>query len=156
MEASLDLTLDGPFQGGTRDGARGMQRGPLSPLSVIARYTVSTVIPCLKKMAKTHKSRDTPLELSWLQHFFTGNHIDCILIYNSNYFNFVWLYKGCSNKHGYNFDHVSKIGYSGPFQNTGILKWRLWHHNSYPWRHQQNIITWLKLHCRCGHATKVW
>lgn len=31
MEASLDLTLDGPFQGGTRDGARGMQRGPLSP-----------------------------------------------------------------------------------------------------------------------------
>ena len=26
----------------------------------------------------------------------------------SNYFNFLWVLKSCSNKHGYNFDYVNK------------------------------------------------
>ena len=33
----------------------------------------STVILCLKKVQKIYESRDTPLELCWHQHFFTGN-----------------------------------------------------------------------------------
>ena len=39
--------------------------------------------------------------------------IDCILVV-SNSFNFFWVFKDWSSKHGYNFDDVSKNGYSRP------------------------------------------
>ena len=32
-----------------------------------------------------------------------------------NFFNFVWVFKDCFNKHGCNFDYTSKIDYSRPF-----------------------------------------
>ena len=35
--------------------------------------TLGTVIPYLKKIQKIYKSRDTPLEFCWYQHFFTEN-----------------------------------------------------------------------------------
>ena len=74
----------------------------------------------------------------------------------TNSFNFLWVFKYFFNKYGYNFVDVSKIGYSRPFSNKDIAKWRLWRHNSWIWRHQQIFIKWLKLYRRCGHVTKVW
>ena len=58
-------------------------------------------------------------------------------------FNFVWAFKGCSNKTGCNFDDVSKIGYSSVFKlkatlNKGyegykkVMKKMLWRHNFCP------------------------
>ena len=40
---------------------------------------------------------------------------DCILMHNFYIsLNFVWVFKGCSDKNDWNFDDVSKIGYSRP------------------------------------------
>ena len=39
-------------------------------------------------------------------------HIDWILIYNFNFFNFSWVFSNCFKKHGYKFDDVSKNNYS--------------------------------------------
>ena len=36
-------------------------------------------------------------------------------------FNFVWAFKGCSNKTGCNFDDVSKIGFSSRFKLKATL-----------------------------------
>ena len=35
---------------------------------------------------------------------------------------YVWVYKGCFNKHAYNFGDVSKVGYSRPSLNKVTLK----------------------------------
>ena len=35
------------------------------------------------------------------------------------------------------------------------LKYRLWHNNMYPWRHEQNLIMWLKSYFMSSHVTKV-
>ena len=56
-------------------------------------------------------------------------------IFNS--FNFFWVLKDFFNKHGYNFDDVSKNGYSKPSWNKVILKWMLWRHNLCLWCHYQ-------------------
>ena len=69
----------------------------------------------------------------------------------SNSFSLLWVFKYWFNKHGYNFDDVSKNGYSRSFWNKCFLKKRLWRHNFCPWRHQQNFIRWVKLYCRCDH-----
>ena len=122
-------------------------------------------IAYLRKTQKTYKSRDTSLEFCWHHHFFTRNQQILLhqeiqiyigfwsIIYNS--VNFSWVLNNCFNRHGYNFDDVSKNGYSRSSQNKGILKERLWRHNFCPWRHQQIFITWFKLYYRCGHVTKV-
>ena len=100
---------------------------PPPPLPEIFRtyptmMKLGTVLPYLRKTQKIYKSLDTSLEFCWHQHFFhqksanfatsrnTG--INWILIQIDNSFNFV-LNK-CFNKHGYNFDDVSKNGYSRP------------------------------------------
>ena len=84
-----------------------------------------TVIPYQKKIKKIHESHVTPLAFSWHQYFFTGN--QQILLYQeiqiqitfwyiiSISFKVFWVCKDCFNKHGYNFDDVSKKGYSRPF-----------------------------------------
>ena len=84
----------------------------------------SAVIPYLKKIQKTYKSHDTPLEFYWHQQFFTRNQQN--LLYQeiqiqiafwyiiSNSFNFSWVFKDFFNKPGYNFDDVSKNGYPRP------------------------------------------
>ena len=84
----------------------------------------SAVIPYLKKIQKTYKSHDTPLEFYWHQQFFTRNQQN--LLYQeiqiqiafwyiiSNSFNFSRVFKHCFNKHGYNFDDGSKNGWPRP------------------------------------------
>ena len=79
--------------------------------------------------------------------------IDCILYIISNFFEFYWVFKDCYNKHGYNFDDVSKNSYPRPNmvttlmvsakiatlglrKNKDILKKRLSRHNFCQWRHQ--------------------
>ena len=85
---------------------------------------LDTVIPYLRKTKKVYKSRDTSLEFCWHLHFFTRNQQIWLhqeiqvqigfwyIIYN--YFNFSWALKKFFNKHGYNFDDISKNGYSRP------------------------------------------
>ena len=90
---------------------------------------LGTVIPYPRKIQKIYKSRDTPLQFCWHQHFFTGN--QHILIYQeiqiqiafwyliSNSFNFSWVFKDCFDKHGYKFDDASKNRYPRPSWNKG-------------------------------------
>ena len=85
---------------------------------------LGTVIPYLKKIQKLYELRDTPLEFCWHGTFFTGSHQ--ILLYQeiqikipfrhivSDSSNFSWVFKDCFNKHGHNFDDVSKNGYPRP------------------------------------------
>ena len=49
-----------------------------------------------------------------------NTNIVCVLIYNS--INLFIVFKDCFNKHGYNFDNVSKNGYSRHSSDKGILK----------------------------------
>ena len=69
------LTL---FRMGFFGAAHGCGRGQKGPLSKICHtypkmMKLGTVIPYLKKVYKIYESRDTPLELCWHQHFFTGH-----------------------------------------------------------------------------------
>ena len=73
-----------------------------------------------------------------------------------NSFNFSRVLNNCFNKHGYNFDGISKNNDSRPSKNKGILKKRSWRHNFCLWSHQQIFITWFKLYHRYGHVNKVW
>ena len=78
---------------------------------------LGTITPDLNRIHKIYDWRDAPLEFCWHQHFFSGN--QQILLYQkmqikisfwfiiSNLFNFFWVFKGCFNKHGYNFDDIS-------------------------------------------------
>ena len=102
-----------------------MGGGPfLAPFPKI-RHTHPTMMkPYLRKIQKIHKSRDTSFEFCWYQHFFTGNqqillhreiHILIGFWYKiSNSFDFSWVFSNCFNKHGYNFDNVSKNNFSRP------------------------------------------
>ena len=93
---------------------------------------LGTVIPYLRKIQNMYKSRDTSLEFCWHKHFFTGNqqillhqeiHIQIGFWYIiSNYFNFSWVFSIFFNKHGYNFDDVSKHIYSRSSENKDVLK----------------------------------
>ena len=104
----------------------GMPRNPLPKIyrTYSTMMKLGTIIPYLKKIQKIYESRDTPPEFCWHQFFFTGN--QQILLYQeiqiktafwyivSNSFNFSWFFKDFFNKPGYNFDDVSKNGYSRP------------------------------------------
>ena len=105
---------------------------------------LGTGTPCLKKIQNIYGWCDTLLNFCWHQYFFTGNQqtllyqkiqIQIAFRYvSSNSFNFFRFFKDF-NKHDSNFDDVNK--------------------NSYSWRHQQNLIKWLKLCCICGHVTNI-
>ena len=81
---------------------------------------------------------------------------DCILIHNS--LNFSWLFKD------YPINMLTILMMSGKLVIPGLLKIKvflnkcviIWRHKIRPWHHQQNLIRWFKLYCRCGHVTKVW
>ena len=86
---------------------------------------LGTVIPYLKNIQKIYKSCETPLKSCWHLHFFTGNwhfllyqeiqmSIAFWYIFDKLLIHFVWVFKGCYNNHSFNFDDVSKIGYSRP------------------------------------------
>ena len=112
----LGLLTDGGGGGG------GGQKVPLSSFAHILQLWNLAVIPYLKKIYNIYESSDTLLEFCWNQHFFNGNQE--ILLYQeiqicimfwciiSNSFNFSWVFKDCFNKYGYNFDEVSKNGYT--------------------------------------------
>ena len=40
--------------------------------------------------------------------------IACISRHNFYFFNFIWIFRDCFNKHGYNFNDISKNDYSRP------------------------------------------
>ena len=70
----------------------------------------------IKKIQKIYKSRDTPLKACSIfyrksENFVISRNtdIDWILIDINNFFNFVWVLKVCFNKHGCNFDDISKL-----------------------------------------------
>ena len=115
-----------PIQDGLFWAAHGLgsQKSPLSVRSItyILQWWNLAVIPHLKKIQEMYKSPDTLLAFYRQQHFSDGN--QQLLLYReiqlqiefwciiSNSFNFVWVFKGRFNKYGYNFDNVSKMGYS--------------------------------------------
>ena len=109
VKDSLKPVEDRHFRGCSR--RRGAKRLPHTYLTVMK---LGTVIPYLKKTQKIYESRDTPLDLCWNQLFYCkianfaiseNTNIDCILVH-------FWDFKGFFNKNGYNFDNVTKIGYS--------------------------------------------
>ena len=121
--ALLTLFRMGLF--GTAHGGGG--RGKKNLPKICHTYLImklGTVIVYLKKIQKIYESRVKPLDFCWHQHFFTGNHqiLLCQEIQikipfwcvNSYSFNFFWVFKNDFNKHGHNFDDVSKNGYCSP------------------------------------------
>ena len=117
---------DGLFRGCSRMGGKEGQKGPLPRIchTYPTMMKLGTVIPYLKKTQRVYESCQTPREFCWHQHFFTGNRQ--ILLYQeygyrlhflyiiSNSFNFDWVFKDFFNKHGYNFNDVSKNDYPRP------------------------------------------
>ena len=110
---------------GWGEGGKGGRPPPfLKYVTYPTMMKLGTVIPYLKKIQKIYESHDTPPELYWLQHFFTGN--QQILIYQeiqiyiafwyiiSSSFNFFWVFKGFFNKSGYNVDDIRKNGHPRP------------------------------------------
>ena len=109
----LNLFRVGCF--GAAHGCGGAKRPLLHKICHIypAMMKLSTVTPYLKKVQTIYESRDAPLEFSWNQHFFTRNQqillyqeiqIQIAIWYTISYsFDFSWVFKDCSNKHGYNF-----------------------------------------------------
>ena len=121
---TVNPVQDGPFRGCSWMG--GGKKAPLPKIchTYPTMMKPGTFIPYLKKIQKICKSHDTPLEFCWHQQFFTAN--QQILLHQeiqiwivfwyiiSNSFNFFLVSKDFFNKHGYNFDDVSKNGYSRP------------------------------------------
>ena len=75
LKEANSRTLFGFYDQPIRDG---LFRGCWPPIENICHtyltlMKLGTLTPCLKKIQKIHKSRDTPLEFSWHQHFFTEN-----------------------------------------------------------------------------------
>ena len=60
---------------GAAQGWGGAKRFPLPKIchTYPTMMKLGTRIPTLKEIQKLYKSRDTPLEFCWNQHFFTGN-----------------------------------------------------------------------------------
>ena len=122
-EAHSELYIFNPIQDGPFRGSSRMRRSKKASVSKICHTNVTiiklgTAIPYLKKIQNIYKSCDTVFEFCWHQPFFMGN--QPILLYQerqiqiaflciiSNSFDFFWVCKDCFNKHGYNFDDVSK------------------------------------------------
>ena len=94
-------------------GGGGQKRAPPQKM-----MTLGTVIPYPKKIQTICKSRDTPLEFWWHQHFFTENQENFAIPRNTD-IDWIWTQflilltffeQGFLNEHDCNFDHVSKIG----------------------------------------------
>ena len=121
LTINLNPIQDGPFQG--THGWGGEPFGKKAPLIKICHtyptmMKFGTLTSYLRKIQRLYKSRDTPLEFCWHQKFFVyvkkyryRLYFD-ILFPKS--FNFFLILKDFSNKHGRNFDDVSKNGYSRP------------------------------------------
>ena len=77
------------FFGAAHGWGGGLKKPPPLPKICHTNPTMiklGTVIPYPKRIQKMYESRDTPLEICWYQHFFTGNQqntdIDSILMHN--------------------------------------------------------------------------
>ena len=112
---------------------RGSKKAPFPKIchTYCTMMKLDTVIPYLKKTQKINESRDTLFESCWHQHFFTGNQQICYVKKYWYRWHFdtqflilltcFWVFKYCLNKHGYNFDDVSKNGFQ-TFLKKDILK----------------------------------
>ena len=113
---------DGSFFRGCSwiDGGGGAKKAPLPKIRLTypTMMTLGTVIPYPKKIQTICKSRDTPLEFWWHQHFFTENQENFAIPRNTD-IDWIWTQflilltffeQGFLNEHDCNFDHVSKIG----------------------------------------------
>ena len=79
------------------------------------------VIHYLKKIQNIYEPHDTPFNSTDISIFSPEISEFCYIKKYSRYtlnfgtlFYLFWVFKGCFNKHGYNFDDVSKNGYSRP------------------------------------------
>ena len=122
---TLNPIQDGPFRDCSQMGGVGGKKDPLPKFCHThpTLMKLGTLIPYLKKIRKIYKWCDTPFEFCWHQQFCRNQLILlhqeiqiqilfwCII---SNHFNFFWVFKDFFNKDGYNFDDVSKNGYSRP------------------------------------------
>ena len=115
------------FFGAADKWEQGMAKNPIlhkicQPYPTMVK--LDTLIPYLRRIQKLYESRDIPLGFCWLQYFFTGN--QQILLYQeiqiqfpfrfiiSNSSKFFLVFQYFLNKHGHNFDDVSKNCYSRP------------------------------------------
>ena len=121
QKQTVNPIQDGLFWGCSRMGGKKVPPLPKICHTYPIMMKLGTAITYLKNIQTISESRDTTLVFCWHQHFFTGN--QQILLYQeikiwiafgyiiSNSFNFSWVFKDCFNKHGYNFDDVSKKDY---------------------------------------------
>ena len=65
--------LDGPFRGYSRIGGSKRHPAPKICHTYPRIMKLSTIVPCIKKIQKIYRSRDTPHELYWHQDFFNRN-----------------------------------------------------------------------------------
>ena len=99
---------------------------PHLSLKSVSDILSATIILYLKKIKKIYKSRDTPLSFADISifslkiiNFCYIKKYGCISHFNTQFLillffffkTFFWVFKGCFNKHDYNSDDVSKIGY---------------------------------------------
>ena len=109
----------GLFQRLLKDRGGGKKPFPKSATHILQWWNkLGTLILYLKKIQKIYESRYTSLEFYCHQHFFSPEISKFCYIkkdrYNlhlihSNSFNFLWVFKGCFNKHGFinhNFFHA--------------------------------------------------
>ena len=105
---------------GTAHGWRGKAPQPKICQTYSTIMKLSTLTTYLKKIKKMYKWHNTPFEFCWHQHFFARN--PQLLLYweiqiKISYF--VWVFKGCSNKNGCNFDDARKLA------TLGLLKLKI-------------------------------
>ena len=75
---------------------------------------LGTVIPYQKKIQKIYKPRDKPISILYRKSetfIMSRNIADTDTIINAD-IRICRIFKGYYNKYGYNFDDISKIGYS--------------------------------------------
>ena len=111
------------FSGLRKDG-REAERLPKICHIYLTMMKLSRVIPYLKKIKKYMKKRDAPLDFCWHQHFLSEINKFCYikkyrykLHFDTQFLillTFFWVFKDSFNKNVYNFDDVSKDGYSRP------------------------------------------
>ena len=124
-----------PIQDGRFQGCSRMEEGQKAPLPKICHtyptmIKLDTAISYLKKIQKyikyvTHhlSSADISIFSLEISNFCYFKKYRYRLHFNTKFLillTFFLVFKGCSNKCGYNFDDIAKIGYSS--SNNGILK----------------------------------
>ena len=112
----------GSFQGWSWMGRDQKDPSSLKPVTHILKRWKLAVLPYLKKTPKIYELRDTPLEFCWHHHF--SSEINKFYYIRKNKYRLhfgtrflilltFFVSRDFIDKHGYDFDDVSKINYSG-------------------------------------------